>query len=538
MLVRELLFTLGFDSNSAEKNAKRMDRVVDGLKKNLVRLGAVAGTAVIGLGALALRAGNDYQNMANKLKLVTEGSEELEKAQIGVYEAAQRARTGLSTLTDLYFGMANAAQDYGYSQERILRIAETTAKLGTMSGNDQASVNAALFQLRQGIGSGVLRGQELNSVLEQAKPVADAIAAGMGIPFKEIRAQAEKGKITGLAVLQALESQALKTDEQFAKMDRTAGQAKEQLKNAFGFFAGRTAKENDVVAAQVEFYDEIKKIIVDPAFQKLLVTSVKAISAIISGFGKLVNKVYDLATALTASEEAIRKVKSAFTTLIVLITVKAIPSIALYTWYFGGLAASAWTAAGGLMGVAGAVWAILWPLALISAAIYGLYKLIEDLYILFEGGPSVIRKFSGEVAEILTLLLWPIEKVYNGFVRLLNLFGADFELQDFSASLKEAIDRAGRKFEIGDIGIDLINKSGLFDTDFTNNSLLDVGRMSGFSKTSNQLSVVNNTPVTLNVPAGTNAEQANYITDLITKGISENTRTIFREAQSNFTEVE
>jgi tape measure domain-containing protein len=528
MIVRELLFELGFNSVHAERNAKRMDRIVGKLKLNLVRLGAAAVTAAIGLGAAAVKAGNDYQAMSNKLKLVTENLNELKAAQQGVFDIAQRARTSLEASTDLYFGMAKAAEQYGFSQERILRITETTAKLATLASNkDPAGTNAALFQLRQGIMSGQLRGQELNSVLEQATPVADAIARGMGIPFAEIRKLAEKGEITGIAVLKALESQAAITDEEFSKMDRTATQAKQQLKNAFGFFAGKIAEDGDAIQAQIDFYDAVREIIESPGFKDSLVFALKTLTLIIKAVSELIKIFGKLINALGGLDGIVRTVTSALMALATFAIAKAIVGIIAMITHFGFAATAAWYFHGALTAMTGLMGLLSLPVLAVLAGFTALFLVFEDLYNFIQGNDSVIgdlinrwSDFGRIISDALTSPLLPIQRLYNSIVKLLQLVGKaeNVELLNFSDALYN-------KFN---------GFQGSVDAQYKNAVAIQAQRRAG--AVNQQITMQNNNTIT--VPAGTNKEQAEYISAEVMRAQHAAENRMLREARNNFTEVE
>ena len=116
---------------------------------------------------------------------------------------------------------------------------ETINKLMVISGTSGASAAAALTQLGQAFASGTLRGEELNSVMEQAPALAKAIADGMGVTVGQLRAMGQEGKITAETVVQALKDQGAAVDEQFGKMAPTIGQAMDQAKNSFINYIGK-----------------------------------------------------------------------------------------------------------------------------------------------------------------------------------------------------------------------------------------------------------------------------------------------------------
>ncbi len=531
MLVRELLFELGFDDARATKNAKRFDKVIKGVKRNVVRLGAAAGAAAVTLGAKALQAGNDYQEMSNKIKLVTNNLHELKTAQQGVFDISQRARTSLEASTDLYFGFSKAAEQYGISQERILRITETTAKLATLASNkDPAGTNAALFQLRQGIMSGQLRGQELNSVLEQATPVADAIAAGMGIPFSEIRKQAEQGKITGIAVLKALESQAAMTDEQFAKMDRTARQARTQFRNAFGFYAGRVAEDGDAIQAQIEFWDALRDIVSSDSFRGSLIFGLKTMTALIKAAGAAIEAINGVIDKVGGLGDAMRLLASAMLAVVIMSTVKALPTIALWSWYLAGLTANAIAAAGGFWALAGGVLAATWPILAIVAAMGILILIIDDLITWLQGGESQIARLFNK--QIWLDYLWAFKQVFAGIKGYFKGW-VDWFMQAISPVLN-AIDSV--KGGLSRLKNSNFNPGNWFDGKDNASTQGSAAALLG-SRSVSQSNVFS-PQVAITVPPGTMREQVDYMDNRFQGMMDDHFARQLREARNNYPEVE
>jgi len=521
MLVRELLFELGFDDAKATRNAKRFDKVIGGLKRNLVRLGAVATTAAIGLGAAALKAGNDYQAMSNKLKLVTDSTNELKAAQEGVFAISQKARTSLEASTDLYFGFSKAAEQYGISQERILRITETTAKLATLASNkDPAGTNAALFQLRQGIMSGQLRGQELNSVLEQATPVADAIARGMGIPFSEIRKMAEKGKITGIAVLEALESQAANTDSEFANLDRTAEQARTQLKNAFGFYAGRLAEDGDAIQAQIEFYDALREIISSGGFRNSLVFALKTMTAIIKVVTKLVEGLNKAINAMGGLERIVRVLGSALLALATVSIARAIIGLIALVAQLGVGFTAAWLLNGAMTVLSGLMALVTWPVLAAVAAFTALFFIFEDLWAWYNGEGSLI------VPGLIKMWSWFAEFFTGLWDGLLNTI--EEWVDKFLAFIQPAID-AWNAFRDSKF-----NPGNWFDGE----EAKEVAATKLMPPSELRQSNVFKPEVTINVPPGTMREQVDYMDSRFRTIMEDQNRKQLREARNNFPEVE
>lgn len=212
-------------------------RIVAGLAASLG-----AGLSIAGL----VKASDEAANIAAKLRLATKDSQAFAIAQRSVFDIAQRTRTSLLASVDLYARIERSTRAIGLNQATQLQLTETINQAAQISGGG-AGAEAALFQLSQGLASGTLRGEELNSVLEQTPRLAQAIADGMDIPIGKLRQIAQDGKLTSEAVLRALLSQSAGIQAEFAKFPPTIAGGFTQIRNALVQYL--TTSENAASAA-------------------------------------------------------------------------------------------------------------------------------------------------------------------------------------------------------------------------------------------------------------------------------------------------
>src|SRR5690606_14189052 len=137
----------------------------------------------------------------------------------------------------------------GVSQGRLLTVTEAIGNAMAISGGSASAMQAALTQLGQGFASGTLRGEELNSVMEQTPRLARAIADGLGITTGRLREMGKAGELTAEAVLQALESQAAVLAREVEGSATTVAQAWVKLGNAATFAAGELDKASGTTSA-------------------------------------------------------------------------------------------------------------------------------------------------------------------------------------------------------------------------------------------------------------------------------------------------
>jgi len=221
------------NAEAARPSGPAFSGVAGGAKSATTAVGRLAAGFVSLAAAIQLiGAADELSTLDARIRLVTTSTEEYNRAQVALFDLAQRTRTSLSGTIGTYVQIAQAVKDAGVGQEILLETVETINKAVQLSGVNAASAQAALVQLTQGLGSGTLRGEELNSVLEQTGKLADVIAAGLGITRSQLRAYGEQGKITAQQVINALQSQRAEVNAQFAQLPVTVGQAFTQLKNA------------------------------------------------------------------------------------------------------------------------------------------------------------------------------------------------------------------------------------------------------------------------------------------------------------------
>ncbi|QZI72888.1 phage tail tape measure protein [Pseudomonas protegens] len=184
-------------------------------------------------------ASEAYTTLTSRMLLVTEGSAQLAAAQKAVFSIAQSAYQPLTATAELYQRIATNQKELKLTGEGVAGIVGTISKTMAISGASAASANAALIQLGQAFASGVLRGEELNSVMEQAPALAQAIAAGMGKTVGELRTLGAAGLLTADAVVKALQAQQQAVDELFGKTAVTIGHSFTALENSFTQVVGR-----------------------------------------------------------------------------------------------------------------------------------------------------------------------------------------------------------------------------------------------------------------------------------------------------------
>lgn len=228
--------TADADLSKLSRTAGTTERSTDQLTGAFRRLaGPLA--AVISARQIA-QAAEGYTTLTNRLRLVTNGTEELVAAQEAVFQIAQESRQPLAATAELYQRIAANSQELGLSANEIVSIVDTVNKTLAISGSSAQTASGALVQLGQAFASGALRGEELNAVLEAAPPLAKAIADGLGVSVGQLRELGKEGKLSADAVAQAIIKQGDAIDQSFGKIETTGGQALTVLGNSLTKLVG------------------------------------------------------------------------------------------------------------------------------------------------------------------------------------------------------------------------------------------------------------------------------------------------------------
>lgn len=213
--------------NALNQTGTAADRV-GGLIKRAFAIGGLA-LLIRQLGGLA----DTYTNLQNRLRNVANGTSQLNAVTRELFDIANRTRSQYESTAELYARVGNAVKELGRSQAETLRFTESLNQAVILSGASATEAQAGIIQLAQGLASGTLRGDELNSVLEQLPMVADVIAHSLGITRGELRAMGAEGKITADIVFDAFSKAREELADKFAKTVPTVGQSLVVFKNKF-----------------------------------------------------------------------------------------------------------------------------------------------------------------------------------------------------------------------------------------------------------------------------------------------------------------
>jgi tape measure domain-containing protein len=229
---------LGRASTSAGENVERSMRRMDDsggalgrLQSRLLGVAAALGTFAT---AQALAGTSDTLVMMDgRLRNLLGSAEESTRAQRELFAVAQRLQVPLDGLTAAFARMVPAINQMGGGVREAQRLAETLAITARLSGASTIEASASAQQFAQALGSGVLQGDELRSILENNNSLARALAKGLGVNVTELRRLGSEGQLTSEKVANALLGQYDRLKAEAAALPSTVGGSWTEVKNAF-----------------------------------------------------------------------------------------------------------------------------------------------------------------------------------------------------------------------------------------------------------------------------------------------------------------
>ena len=221
LICRTGRFTQGMRdaSNSASREMGRIESSTNAVNSMFKQLAATA--AATFTVSQVVNYADSYTGMVNKLKLVTTTQTELKRAMDDTNKIALGTASDWAGVVDVYAKFQKISDRLGLSQKEVARITETVTKSVSMSGASADEAQRSLIQFSQGLSLGVLRGQDLNSVMQQTPGLTDAIAKGMGVTSDKLKQMGADNVLTTESVVTALKKVADSVDEEYAKTATT-----------------------------------------------------------------------------------------------------------------------------------------------------------------------------------------------------------------------------------------------------------------------------------------------------------------------------
>ncbi|ENJ5434541.1 phage tail tape measure protein, partial [Escherichia coli] len=235
--------TLQNGGRQAAAAARDQRRALAELNSQLTEIrGSAVGMAGAFAGAFAtghlISLADEWSSVNARLKQASQSSDEFSSSQKVLMDISQRTGTAFSDNAALFARSAASMREYGYSADDVLKVTEAISTGLKISGASTAEAGSVITQFSQALAQGVLRGEEFNSVNESGDRIVRALAAGMGVARKDLKAMADDGQLTADKVVPALISQLEVLRDEYAAMPETVSDGITKVENAFMAWVG------------------------------------------------------------------------------------------------------------------------------------------------------------------------------------------------------------------------------------------------------------------------------------------------------------
>lgn len=363
-------------TESFAESQKTASTASDGLADSLKRL--VGG--YLGLQGLKsiVNLSDTMTSTTARLDMMNDGLQTTAELNQMIYDSAQRSRGSYLSMSNLVSQLGNLAGEAFGSNQETVAFAEQLNKLIAISGASGQAADAAIYQLTQGLSSGTLRGEELNSVLEQTPMVAKTIADYLGMSTGEMRELASEGGLTADVVKNAVLGAAEETNAAFEKMPMTWSQAWTMAKNA-------AIRALDPVLDAISWLANNLEVIVP------LVAGVGAAFAIFVTAANWINICTAATNALTTAQQALQAVMATTWGLPLTIIAAVIGLLYAVVGGINNVAGTSISATGIIVGI------LTTALAVVGNLFVAAFNLIMDIGVTIANLMADVANFIGNV---------------------------------------------------------------------------------------------------------------------------------------------
>lgn len=236
--------------NRMDSSFNRTSQSVNNTERSMQSLSKVAVALTGYLSASMVASYSEaWTELNNKLSNSVRASESLVDVTQRVFDISQATRSSLDATATLYARLERGTREYNTSAEDLAKLTSIINQGFIVSGATAQEAENAIIQLSQGIASGVLRGEEFNSVSEQGSRLMVALADSLGVSIGQLRKMAAEGKLTTDVVVKGLLSQGDAIGKEFAKTTRTMSQAFQEAGNNLTKFLGENTTIKSTISA-------------------------------------------------------------------------------------------------------------------------------------------------------------------------------------------------------------------------------------------------------------------------------------------------
>lgn len=419
---------------SATKAEMGISRIKSSVNSLMGSLGPLAGAMAAAFSISAIKnTADDMMNLDGRLRTVTDDERERFDTEQQLYDLSMSNRQSLDSMGDLYYKVARAGQRFGVSQEDSMRVTDIVSKALTVGGASAQEASASILQLGQALSSGVLQGDELHSLDENASLLMQHMADNMGVTIGQLKDLGSKGQLTSEKVVQAILQSGDAIDKEFGQMPMTIGQAETKISNAWKFFIMKVENDTGIFSTIAESVDqtfgEIFQDLYD--FEYLLTApnderssdqfkQIKDAHPFLAEVAEdlqiIANKVQYLANA-TGIDNLITK--AILFTSVVGILAGVFSAVGAVVGMVAGVISGIFSAIGGAIGfIAAAGWPVVAVIAAIAAAIYFVKNHWDEVMAAFSPGLEMMKQGLAFLADaweriqpFITALIPPLQMI-------------------------------------------------------------------------------------------------------------------------------
>lgn len=287
--------------NAEQRQASGISGLAGGIGGAVGAIGA--GYAAVSAITAVSRAADAYNLMNARLRLATASQEEFNVAQRELSRIAQETEAPVQSLVTLYGRISRPLREAGRSQQDIIAVVEAVSTSFRVSGATAQEAENGVIQFAQALGAGALRGDEFNSVAEQAPRLMQALADGIGVPVGALKEMAAQGLLTAQVVTDALTGQLETLRQEAESLPDTVGGAMTRLRDALTEALGGTD-----VQPLIDQIRRLAQTLSDPQVQEglqiftgLLVKMGAAATGLVSDFARLGPEFATIAAAVSGN---------------------------------------------------------------------------------------------------------------------------------------------------------------------------------------------------------------------------------------------
>lgn len=220
---------------AAKESQKALSELTDGFAS--AGRAATAAAAAFATGKL-VQIADQWNSVNARLKQASVSSNDFTLSQTRLMAISQSTGTAFTDNANLFSRAAASMREFGYSSDEVIKITEAVSTGLKLSGASSEEAGSVITQFSQALAQGVLRGEEFNAVNESGDRVIRALAAGMGVARKDLKAMADQGQLTIDKVVPALISQLGVLQGEFSSLPPTVSGSMQKVTNSFMAWVG------------------------------------------------------------------------------------------------------------------------------------------------------------------------------------------------------------------------------------------------------------------------------------------------------------